>query len=635
MFAQTESACSEFSGPAKGSHCVDSYCSLSSNYVIQPAMLPPDAQGQDPIDIVNESFKFAQQPLGSLSISHGQVSSIASPHEIINNSVGIPQLGIPLEVLHSQLRPEPLPPVAKAEPRAVLAPHDIAVKQQKANSSRQKAARMAKMAAALRRFEACVDGYTLREALRDVSSSSASPMRMFVAQNNTTSTTHLMKRVDREEMQRFLNLSEAEVDLQIAQTSGYLQHVDHPHLARLYESHQDEQYAYFVMEATKKGSLNTFLDATNQAQVSEGVVANVLEHVLDALQHVHMHGRTHMDVRLDNIMQSDKAGPPVFKLLDLGSPAMLCQNVENRNLRTVAPEVMAHVVDSNMPSDRFDQCSDIWSLGLVAYELLVGRLPFEVAYQGKDVKKGSRRSVAKTDYHVTLKNIERMNVRSDLLKLGHSPEVANLLEQMLSQQPECRPSASECLQHDWVLKQKASRTQQQHQQRMKDKRPDPVRQKTALRHAAALFCASHLPLSKMATAAEHFTSIIGDLLGHTVTCLDSHVQLLRNTFWLDEACARYVASALDEFSTEGDLQEYAETLRELCKERDRETLNLVRAAFESAGQAGLSVDEVHTVLENRSTGLSLLPISDVQAWLEQKSLLGDLPEPRMSFVVVC
>eukprot|EP00746_Dinoflagellata_sp_MGD_P069364 gnl/MRDRNA2_/MRDRNA2_28417_c0_seq1.p1 gnl/MRDRNA2_/MRDRNA2_28417_c0~~gnl/MRDRNA2_/MRDRNA2_28417_c0_seq1.p1 ORF type:complete len:702 (+),score=125.01 gnl/MRDRNA2_/MRDRNA2_28417_c0_seq1:152-2257(+) len=642
VFAHTESACT--SSDYVNSQFNSSSNSFSSSYLIQSAMLRPDADlGEH--SIVHESIDFTLQSPGSMNVFHDQVSGLATQREVICSSLGMSQLDISLKgvpVLNSKLQSE-LPHIKDlaAEPLPMLMPQNVASKQQRASSNKQKAARMAKMAAVLRRFEACADGYSLMEALGGVSS--ATPTRMFLARNNATSTVHLMKRIDREELQRALNLSDAEFNQQMVLELQYHQNADHPHVLKLFESHEDEQYSYFVMEATNKGSLNSLVDATygmhatSQSPVNEGAVANVLEHVLDALHHLHKGGRIHTDVRLENIMQSNTGDTCLFKLLDLGALSKHQADAESRHLTTLAPEVMINLDDGKVPSERFQEGSDIWSLGLVAFELLVGRLPFEVVHQAKDRKNVTRKSMTKIDYQATLKNIEAMDVRSDLIESGHSSEVVDLLGQMLSLQPECRPSASECLQNAWILRQKASRAQQpQHQKRPKRQRPDPAAQKKALRRAAAVFCASHLPLSLMSTAAERFTSIIGELVSHTVTSLDSQVQLLRKTVGLDEACARYVVSALDEFSNEGDLQEYADILHKLCQDRDQETLKIVRAAFESAGQSGLSLTEIHHALEHhRADGLSLLPITDVRAWLQQKSLLGDLPEPRMEFLVTC
>ena len=134
--------------------------------------------------------------------------------------------------------------------------------------------------------------------------------------------------------------------------------------------------SYYVMDLMTGESLRRRLKRTGAMHVSEAVVA--IDEIASALIAAHGKGIIHRDLKPDNIFMVQMAGRwPEVKILDWGL-LKLTQPVGK--YRTVAGSVMGTPVymspEQARASDQIDARSDIYSLGVIAYELLTGSVPF-------------------------------------------------------------------------------------------------------------------------------------------------------------------------------------------------------------------------------------------------------------------
>ncbi len=154
----------------------------------------------------------------------------------------------------------------------------------------------------------------------------------------------------------------------------------HPNIAQLYDfAVTDEGTAYIVMEFIDGVGLNAVLKATGPPSVDLTIA--LATQALEALGYLHDQKFVHRDISPDNIMlASDHSGGPVVKLIDLGiaknleAVAQLTQTgVFLGKVRYSSPEQFS----AKAGSDELDHRSDIYSFGVMLYQLLTGEYPFE------------------------------------------------------------------------------------------------------------------------------------------------------------------------------------------------------------------------------------------------------------------
>jgi len=149
--------------------------------------------------------------------------------------------------------------------------------------------------------------------------------------------------------------------------------LDHPNIVHIYDYGQDGTLAYMVMEYLPGGSLHDRLvtAACNQQRVDSAWAVGIIQQIAYALEHAHRSGIIHRDVKPSNIMFA-KDGRPV--LTDLGIAKALHGPKLTKAMTAIGtPEYMS---PEQGRGDPIDSRSDLYSLGVVLYELLAGTLPY-------------------------------------------------------------------------------------------------------------------------------------------------------------------------------------------------------------------------------------------------------------------
>jgi serine/threonine-protein kinase len=153
--------------------------------------------------------------------------------------------------------------------------------------------------------------------------------------------------------------------------------IHHPNVVTIYESGQaDDGTPYIAMEYLEGGTLRQALEARGALPVAE--CAEILQQVARGLNAAHKLGIIHRDLKPDNIFltRSDE-GETLVKIVDFGI-AKLRESASHTLTGTVlgTPAYMSFEQASGVRSDQLDARSDIYSLGVVLYEMLTGRVPF-------------------------------------------------------------------------------------------------------------------------------------------------------------------------------------------------------------------------------------------------------------------
>ena len=157
--------------------------------------------------------------------------------------------------------------------------------------------------------------------------------------------------------------------------------LDHPHIARLFDGGTTPQgLPYFVMEYVEGTPIDRYADA--QRLNTKQRVELCLK-VLDAVQHAHDHHIVHRDLKPSNVLV-DASGAP--KLLDFGIAKILDPEAQGDSTLTSLARAMTpdYASPEQVRGQPVTPATDVYALGLLLYELLTGRRPFDLGTRTHD-----------------------------------------------------------------------------------------------------------------------------------------------------------------------------------------------------------------------------------------------------------
>ena len=149
--------------------------------------------------------------------------------------------------------------------------------------------------------------------------------------------------------------------------------LQHPNILPLLDSGESDGMLYYVMPFVEGQSLRQRLAREQELPVSEAV--RLLIEIVDGLAYAHAHGVVHRDIKPDNIMLSGRHGLITdFGVARAVSVATGSDRITSLGVALGTPSYMSPEQASADPL--LDHRTDIYAVGIVAYELLAGRLPF-------------------------------------------------------------------------------------------------------------------------------------------------------------------------------------------------------------------------------------------------------------------
>ncbi len=146
--------------------------------------------------------------------------------------------------------------------------------------------------------------------------------------------------------------------------------ISHPNVCRMFDLGEEKGKHYITMEYISGEDLKSFIRRARQ--LTTGTAINIAKQVCEGLSEAHRLGVVHRDLKPQNIM-IDKEGNA--RIMDFGIARSLTgKGITGAGVMIGTPEYMSpEQVDGKDP----DQRSDIYSLGIILYEMVTGRIPFE------------------------------------------------------------------------------------------------------------------------------------------------------------------------------------------------------------------------------------------------------------------
>lgn len=199
-------------------------------------------------------------------------------------------------------------------------------------------------------------------------------------------------------------------------------HLRHPHILRLYGYFHDDTRVYLILEYAPRGEL--YKELTKAKMFDDKQSAAYIYQVCDALKYCHSKKVIHRDIKPENILIGANG---MLKIADFGWSVHAPSS-----RRATMCGTMDYLPPEMIENNVYDEKVDLWAVGILIYEFLVGRPPFEASTPS-----------------ATYDRIRRVDLR---FPAHVSDDAKDLISRLLQKDPKQRPTIEEVMTHPWVTK---------------------------------------------------------------------------------------------------------------------------------------------------------------------------------------
>ena len=203
--------------------------------------------------------------------------------------------------------------------------------------------------------------------------------------------------------------------------------VHHPNVVKLYGHFEDNNYCYFIMEYMPGGNIYNLIPKNSGSRLSTQLIASIMKDVISATYFLHHMNPiiVHRDIKPENVLLNDGMQA---KLTDFGWSNYMQGDMKRLTICGTPIYLAPEIINGQGHDERVD----IWCIGVLLFELMTGRVPF----QGNNVEQ------------------VKYNIRS--LKISWPREMdrdgADLISRILKYNPEERISLEQMLMHPFFTK---------------------------------------------------------------------------------------------------------------------------------------------------------------------------------------
>ena len=175
-----------------------------------------------------------------------------------------------------------------------------------------------------------------------------------------------------------------------------LKELDHPNIAKFVDIKKTKNHYYIIMEYCNGGelykTLEKYMEKNNNKPFTQEIVQHLMRQIISAFQYIHRKNIIHRDIKLENILlnyesEQDKNNMNLMKaqvkIIDFGFAAKMDANgLKYTTLGSPAhmdPIILNKLKKRGKKTRKlgYDQKADIWSLGTICYEMLIGKCVFD------------------------------------------------------------------------------------------------------------------------------------------------------------------------------------------------------------------------------------------------------------------
>ncbi|KAM0274986.1 hypothetical protein ACHAQH_007676 [Verticillium albo-atrum] len=243
--------------------------------------------------------------------------------------------------------------------------------------------------------------------------------RVYLAKERTTGFICALKVLHKNEIQQ------GRVEKQVRREIEIQSNLRHPNILQLYGHFHDTKRVFLILEFAGKGELYKHL--RRESKFPEWKAAQYVAQMASALRYLHRKHVIHRDIKPENILVGIHGE---LKLSDFGWSVHAPNNRRNTMCGTL-DYLPPEMIKPGSSDNYYNEKVDLWSLGVLMYEFLVGEAPFE------DSPVMTQRRIARAD----------MTVPSFV-----SPEARDLIKRLLVLDPDKRIPLEQVQTHPWIVK---------------------------------------------------------------------------------------------------------------------------------------------------------------------------------------
>ncbi|KAF4996884.1 hypothetical protein FGRMN_4205 [Fusarium graminum] len=243
--------------------------------------------------------------------------------------------------------------------------------------------------------------------------------RVYLARERTTGFICALKVLHKNELQA------GRVEKQVRREIEIQSNLRHPNILQLYGHFHDSKRVFLILEFAGKGELYKHL--RKESRFPEWKAAQYIAQMASALRYLHRKHVIHRDIKPENILVGIHGE---IKISDFGWSVHAPNNRRKTMCGTLdylPPEMIKPGTSDNFYNEKVD----LWSLGVLTYEFLVGEAPFE------DTPVMTQRRIARADMSIPT---------------WVSAEATDLIKKLLVLDPEKRIPLEQIQQHPWIIK---------------------------------------------------------------------------------------------------------------------------------------------------------------------------------------